>query len=85
MFSQIFERFDQEMLLRRIEREFKHYSVKNTLGMCTYAFNISNISADKGDVKSDSFEPYDYDEESTEPKAAARDNLGRDLRLNKPE
>ena len=81
----LFENFDDEMLKRRIDREYMKYAVKNTLGMVIDAFSISNILNDKGDGARDDFEPYNYVEEALEPMPPKKDNLGRNLILNKPD
>ena len=53
---------------KRVDREFKKYSVLNTIQTSMNAINISSITNDKGDSAPEyDFEPYDYEEESTEP------------------
>ena len=55
---------------KRVDREFKKYSVQNAIQTSMNAINISSITNDKGDTDPNSvydFEPYNYDEESAEP------------------
>ena len=86
-FSLLFERLDDAMMRKRIDREYKTYAIRNTLQMSMNVFSISNIFNDKGDnwKDRDDFEPYDYVAEMTEPAPPIRDNAGRVLHLNKPE
>ena len=81
IFNLLFDRLDEAMMRKRIDREFKGYAIKNTLQMSIHAFNISNIFNDKGDdfSKKEYFEPYDYAEESREPSPPIKDNCGRNL------
>ena len=81
IFGLLFERLDEAMMRKRIDREFKSYAIKNTLQMSIHAFNISNIFNDKGDdfSKKEDFEPYNYEEESREPSPPIKDNCGRNL------
>ena len=58
------------MMKKRVDREFRKYSVKNAICFSMNAINISSITNDKGDCQPDSiydFEPYDYEQESEEP------------------
>ena len=64
IFQIIFERFDDEMMKKRVDAEYKGYSVKNCVQTTMNALNISNITNDKGDAFTDypiwDFEPYNY-------------------------
>ena len=74
----LMERFEEEMMKKRVESEFRGYSIKNSIQTVINALNISNITNDKGDDFSDfpiyDFDKYDYEEESTEPTPAAQDS-----------
>ncbi len=65
MFVFLFEKFDEEMMKKRVERDFKAFSIANTIQISMNAINISNISNDKGDGFSEypiyDYEPYDYE------------------------
>ena len=88
IFSLLFERLDEEMMKKRVDREFKKYSVLNAIQTTLNALNISNISNDKGDNFAEypiyDFEPYNYEEESTEPEPAPLDSHGKLGRMGDP-
>ena len=84
IFSLLFERFDAEMMKKRIENEYKTYASKNMLTMVQYVFKASSVNKDKGDAKREDLKPYDYEEESAEPQPPKCDNLGRSLVMQKP-
>ena len=52
------------MMKKRVDAEYKGYSVKNCVQTTMNALNISNITNDKGDAFTDypiwDFEPYNY-------------------------
>ena len=74
IFDLLFERFDEAQMKKRIEGEFKGYSIKNAIQTTMNAVNMQTITNDIGDdfTKRPEIEldNYDYDEESTEPVAA---------------
>ena len=70
----LFERFDEELMKKRIESEFRAYSIKNAIQTSMNAVNMQTITNDIGDDFSKrpeiELDNYNYDEESTEPEAA---------------
>ena len=81
IFDVLYERFDEEMMKKRVEREYLKYSIQNAIMTAQHAINLSNITNDKGDVFEDypihDFEPYNYEEESKEPTPAPLDSHGK--------
>lgn len=81
VFDLLFERFDEEMMKKRVEREYLKYSVQNAIMTTQHAINLSNITNDKGDIFEEypihDFEPYNYAEESTEPIPPPLDSHGK--------
>lgn len=81
MFAFLFERFDQEMLKKKVEKDYKRYSIKNSISFCINAINISKITNDPGDNFTEypiyDFGQYDYEEESVEPIPAKLDSHGK--------
>ena len=88
VFETLFERWEEEMMKKRVETEYKKYAVMNNVQTMMNALNISNISNDPGD-KFDAypihdFEPYNYVEESTEPAPAPLDSHGQEGKMGDP-
>ena len=73
---------------KRIEREFKAYSIRNAIRTTMNAVNMQTITNDIGDDFSKrpevDLDNYDYDEESTEPAAAKLDSHGVQGRMADP-
>ena len=88
IFTLLFERFDHEMMKKRIDAEYKGYSVHNCIQTTMNALNISNITNDKGDAFTDypiwDFEPYNYQEESEEPAPPKLDTHGQEGKMGDP-
>ena len=63
-----FEKFDEKMMAKQVERDYKRYSITNAIQTAMNAINISNMTNDKGDSFKDypiyDYEPYNYEEES---------------------
>ena len=89
IFDVLYERFDEEMMKKRVEREYLKYSVHNAIMTSQHAINLSNITNDKGDVFEDypihDFEPYNYEEESREPTPAPLDSHGKQGKMAEKE
>ena len=68
MFVFLFEKFDEKMMAKQVERDYKRYSITNAIQTAMNAINISNMTNDKGDSFKDypiyDYEPYNYEEES---------------------
>ena len=88
MFTLLFERLDEELMKKGIEREFKAYSIRNAIRTTMNAVNMQTITNDIGDDFSKrpevELENYNYEEESTEPEAAKLDSHGVQGRMADP-
>ena len=88
IFDLLFERFDEAQMKKRIEGEFKGYSIKNAIQTTMNAVNMQTITNDIGDDFSKrpeiELDNYDYDEESTEPVAAKLCSHGVQSRMADP-
>ena len=84
----LFERFDEELMKKRIESEFRAYSIKNAIQTSMNAVNMQTITNDIGDDFSKrpeiELDNYNYDEESTEPAAAKLCSHGVQGRMADP-
>lgn len=85
IFTLLFDRFDQEMLKKKVEKTYKKHSINNSISFCLSAINISKITNDPGDNFTDypiyDFDQYDYDEESVEPVPAKLDAHGKQSKM----
>ena len=72
------------MMQKRIESEYKNFASSSMLSMASFVFKMSNITNDKGDIRRDGFEPYNYEEESAEIQPPKHDNLGKSPPVYKP-
>lgn len=88
MFTVLFEKFDEEMMKKKVEREYKRYSIQNSIQFSLHAINISNLKNDVGDNFTEypiyDFDHYDYEEESTEPAPTPMDSHAKHGKLNEP-
>ena len=88
IFTLLYERFDEEMMKKRVDGEYKGYSVQNAIQTTMNALNISNMTNDKGDDFDEypiyDFEKYNYEEESEEPTPAKLDTHGLQSKMGDP-
>ena len=88
IFDLLFERFDEELMKKRIEREFKAYSIHNAIQTTMNAVNMQTITNDIGDDFSKrpdiAIDSYNYDEETMEPAIPKMDSYGAQGRMADP-
>ena len=85
IFSLLMDRFEVSMMKKRVDNEYKMFSVQNAISTCMHAINISEMQKDDGDEFGEyAFEPYHYEEESEEPVAAKVDNYGVEGKMGDP-
>ncbi len=88
IFAMLYEKLDEELMKKRVDREFKGYAIQNAIQISMHALNISNITNDVGDSFKEypiyDFGSYDYVEESTEPPPPGLDSHGKSGILGDP-
>ena len=80
LISFLLDRFDHELLQRKVEGKFKPYAVKSTIETMKYTMLYSTITSDPGDnaeVEYTHFSAidYDYQEEAKEPVSSTKDRF----------
>ena len=85
IFELIFDRIEEAQMRKRVDKEYKMYSVNNAIQFATNAITISEMPRDKGDELGNyHFKPYNYDEESEEPVPAQTDSFGKERKMGDP-
>ena len=93
IFDFLFEEMDKKLMEQRVNKQFKAHSVKTAIVTSLNTIYIQSIMNDPGDDPKNQmnstmisgFEPYNYDEECTEPEPAKVDNNGGNRLANRPE
>ena len=83
IFALLFEKFEEVMMKKRVDSEYKIYAVKNAIQYTVNAISISELRFDKGD-KNSFFESYNYEKESEEPPPSKIDSYAVERKLGDP-
>ena len=93
IFDYLFEKLEEKLMEKRVDEQFKAHSVKTALIISMNTIYIQSITNDPGDdprqqmnsTMISGFEPYNYEEECTEPEPAKVDNQGGNRQAHRPD
>ena len=92
IFDYLFEKMEERLMEKRVDEQFRSHSVQSALVISMNTIYIQSITNDPGDdprqqmnsTMISGFEPYNYEEECTEPVAAKVDNNGGNRKAQNP-